>query len=486
MALSKNDREDTRSKELEVVEERLKAGDVGGAFEEANKLLNQDFADHKALYLIGSACMKTERFGLAYNIFKLIAALYPNNSGAWNNAGNCHQETWNLDDAEKCFRKALQVDPHNAAAMQNIALVYVNRCQPQEALKWAARAEKVEAATLENIDNKALAWLMLRQWKDGWAAYRQTAGLHKTRGLRSFRSPEEPSWNGERGHVVVYGTQGLGDEIAFASCIPDAAKVAEISLICDPRLEGLFARSFPNVHVQGSRYEESIQLPNPEVDYSIPLDCLPQLFRNADAEFPGTPYLKADPERRIQWRGLFDTLRRPVIGVAWTGGLDSTGKKKRSLTLEELEPIFRAIDATWVSLEHRNRADEIQKFGQRTGIQIRQWPRATQGIAGQFNIERLPRETAQRLCDYDDAAALVVELDLVISVTTAVVHLSGALGKECFCLAPSKPRWFYGLEGDLPWYRSVRMFRQKEEWPIGDIVRLLKLRYGERRNDVQP
>lgn len=138
----------------------------------------------------------------------------------------------------------------------------------------------------------------------------------------------------------------------------------------------------------------------------------------------------------------------------------STGKKKRSLSLEDFAPILKAIPATWVSLQYRDGREEIKAFEDKHGIRIHDWPRATQTK------------------DYDDTAALVAELDLVISVTTAVVHLSGAIGKECWCLAPSKPRWFYGLEGELPWYKSVKMFRQKAEWPINDIVKLLQLRWG--------
>jgi ADP-heptose:LPS heptosyltransferase len=184
------------------------------------------------------------------------------------------------------------------------------------------------------------------------------------------------------------------------------------------------------------------------------------LFRSKPEDFPGKPYLKADPERRIQWRALFDTLRKPVIGIAWTGGLNNTGKKKRSLKLEDLEPIFRSIDATWVSLEYRDRDDEIQAFYEKTGIQIHQWKRAT------------------RTEDYDDTAGLVAELDLVVSVSTAVIHLAGALGKDCWVLVPNKPRWFYLLEGEIPWYKSVKLFRQKQngEWPIEEVSRLLKLR----------
>lgn len=455
MEVSKSNREDPHRK-IEDARRLMSEGEYGDGVAKAAEVLNEDFQNPLALFLVAYAFLKTERFGLAYNLFRVVASMQPERSEPWNNAGMCHQETWNLDDAEKCFREALKREPNNSAAMQNMALVYVNRCQPEEALKWVKLAEETEKPSWESLDNKALALLMLGRWKEGWKLYKETAGRLKQREIRDYNG--EPMWNGEPGTVCIYGTQGLGDEVAFASCIPDAIKKANVIIDCDHRLEGLFKRSFPEAKVYGTRFKERRW--TEKVDYSIPVDCLPNLFRQEDKDFPGASYLKADPERRIQWSALFETLKRPVIGIAWTGGLNNTGKKKRSLKLEDLEPILRAVDATWVSLEYRNRDDEIKAFTEKTGIKIHQWKRATQTD------------------DYDDTAGLVAELDLVIAVTTAVVHLAGALGKECWCLAPNKPRFFYKLEGDLPWYKSVKMFRQRQSWPIEEISKLLKLRYA--------
>jgi thioredoxin-like negative regulator of GroEL len=456
MEVSKSYQQDSLRK-VESARQLAASGDYAECIRVANELLDDNFNDALALFLVGYAFLKSERYGLAYNIFRRVAELNPR-SEPWNNAGMCHQETWNLDDAEICFRKALQLEPNNPAAMQNLALIYINRCKPEEALKWVKKAEETGNNSWEALDNKALSLLMLGKYDEGFKAYRATAGRQKQRTIRAYRDPEEPMWEGQKGKVVIYGTQGLGDELSFASCIPDALEKAEVVIDCDHRLEGLFRRSFPQAKVYGTRFKEPHW--KEEIDYSIPVDCLPALFRSKPEDFPGKPYLKADPERRIQWRALFDTLRKPVIGVAWTGGLNNTGKKKRSLKLEDLEPIFRSIDATWVSLEYRDRDDEIQAFYEKTGIQIHQWKRAT------------------RTEDYDDTAGLVAELDLVVSVSTAVIHLAGALGKDCWVLVPNKPRWFYLLEGEIPWYKSVKLFRQKQngEWPIGEVSRLLKLR----------
>ena len=464
MAIPKNNEQDSHRQKLEELKRLTEAGEYPEAMSVANELLTDDFNDATALFFLGYCLLKTERFGLACNIFQRVSVMQPNKAEPWNNAGMCYQESWDLGEAEKCFRRSLQLEPDDPAAMQNLALIYVNRCLPEEALKWISRAEKITGEpTWVALDNKALALLMKGEWKEGWACYRATAGRDKNRQLRVYRDPEEPMWNGEPGRVVIYPNQGLGDEIAFASCIPDAMQKAEVIIDCDHRLEGLFRRSFPKAKVYGTRFKGVNW--KEEIDYSTPNDCLPALFRNSDAEFPGTPYLKADPERRLQWRSLFDTMRKPVIGIAWTGGNKHTGKHKRSLQLEQLEPILRAVDATWVSLEYRDRTDAIEAFTKKTGIQIHNWKRATQTD------------------DYDDTAGLVAELDLVICPTTAMVHLCGALGKEAWVLVPGLPRWWYRLDGDTtPWYRSVKFFRQKKDqsWsePIDKVAKLLKLRYG--------
>jgi Flp pilus assembly protein TadD/ADP-heptose:LPS heptosyltransferase len=464
MALPESDGKDSHRKKLEAIRELAEGGNYQEAMTQANELLSDDFNDFAALALLGYCLLKTERFGLAYNIFRRVSDMRPQKAEPWCNAGVCHQEMWNLDDAEKCFRRALQLETNDPAALNNLALVYINRCQPDEAIKWIRIAEKLSPKpSWEQLDNKALALLMKGEWQEGWAAYKSTAGCHKVRQLRSYSTPEEPMWNGEKGTVVVYGTQGIGDELSFASMIPEACEKADIIVDCDHRLEGLFKRSFPQAKVYGTRFKEANW--TAKVDYSTPVDCLAAMFRNKSEDFPGVPYLKADPERRIQWRALFDTMRKPVIGIAWTGGRKNTGKRKRSLSLDDLEPILRSIDATWVSLEYVDHSDHIEAFTKRTGIKIHEWKRATQTQ------------------DYDDTAALVAELDCVVSVTTAVIHLAGALGKDCFCLVPSLPRWWYRMDGDSsPWYKSLRLYRQKkgESWerPIKEVAQVMKLRYG--------
>src|SRR5678815_2207030 len=141
--------------------------------------------------------------------------------------------------------------------------------------------------------------------------------------------------------------------------------------------------------------------------------------RQHTQDFPGIPYLKADPERRIQWRALLDSLPGKKVGLAWVGGSRGTFRTRRSLSLEALLPILKVDGVSWVSLQYMDPTEEIAEMEAAHGIKIHHWPRAAESQ------------------DYDDQAALVAELDLVITVCTAVVHLSGSLGKECWVLAVS-------------------------------------------------
>jgi intracellular sulfur oxidation DsrE/DsrF family protein len=321
----------------------------------------------------------------------------------------------------------------------------------------------------EVFHHMTYAKLMLGQWKEGWEGHKHILGQVKTRAERFYENHGKmlPRWDGTPGQtVVVYGEQGIGDEISFASCIPDLVKVSKkVVLDCDHRLENLFRASFPEVDVHGTRFKNPMDwIDNYHLDARVAIGDLPGFFRNSDEEFPGTPYLKVAPGGKT-WAGLewmIDAKPKPVIGITWTGGLPNTGSVKRSLSLEAIKPILKAAPATWVCLEHKDRANEIKSL-QDDGINI------------------VGCEAAQSK-NYLETAELVNSLDLVISVTTAVVHLSGALGKECWVLVPSKPRWWYGTKGDSPWYKSAKFFRQEKDkgWdgPISQIVKILKLRYS--------
>ncbi len=184
----------------------------------------------------------------------------------------------------------------------------------------------------------------------------------------------------------------------------------------------------------------------PRIDFSCSVFSLHRHLRKSEDDYPKRPFLVADPHRRAAVRGLLDSLgRKPKIGLAWSGGVVQTGADARRTNLETLLPILKQ-PATFVSLEYRDRSDQIADMAERRGIQIHDFPWLT------------------RADDYDDTAALVAELDMVIAVPTTVVHAAGGLGVPTLCMVHPRPNIHYAAAGDrMPYYGSVELFRRERD-----------------------
>ena len=441
---------------IRAEELRLK-GELDAALKIVSDYLNANYECVEALLMAGHILADAKRMGLAQALFKLCAKLRPESSIIWSDLGFTYQEGQDAKEGEACFLKSLARNPNNAMALNNLSQLYVNTGQPQMAINCAEKAIRLDPDLKDAPYNMGLAKLQLGDWS-GWDHYDWQLGPHKPRKERVYGIV--PRWTGVKGlKIVAYGEQGIGDEISFASCIPDLMKDNEVIIECDARLQGLFGRSFPNAKVYGTRSKDRIYwYHDHEIDASVAFGSLPGFFRRKDEDFPGTPYLKPDPERCVMFRALLDSLdepgkpRKKKVGISWAGGKKDTGSLRRSMLLYDLMPILRQ-DATFISLQYRD-AEEVVDIEEH-GIKVHHWPWAVQSK------------------DYDNTAALVSELDLVITVTQSVVHLAGALGVPCWVLTPKEPMWRYRLSGsDFLWAKSVKLYRQTKEWvhPISEIA----------------
>jgi hypothetical protein len=188
--------------------------------------------------------------------------------------------------------------------------------------------------------------------------------------------------------------------------------------------------------------------PQPEVQ--IALGSLPRFLRRSAEDFPSRRgYLHPDPQKLARWRQRLDALGPGrKLGWSWRGGLLKTGRARRSIELDSLTPLTKLPGIQFVSLQYDAVAAEIDDFQRLHGARLLHWPEA--------------------LDDYDETAALVCALDGVISVCTAIVHLTGALGRPALVMAPFSPEWRYGMSGErMVWYPSVRVLRQPRpgDWP---------------------
>lgn len=434
-------------RELAVIEAEkwIQKREPDEAMRLCNKVLNDDPDYVPALFTAGRILMQSERFGMAYSLNKRCTEIKPGESACWNNAGMCAAAIPSrLAEGEAMLRKALKIDRNNKSALNNMTLVKVHQCDPKAAIEFAKQSLAMQDDQPEVLENKGYAHLLLGEFGPGWDGYEASVGFSKYRKDVSYGG--EPRWAGEvGGRLIVREEQGIGDAISFASILPDAMQDNTITLECDKRLEGLFKRSFPDLEVLGTKSEkQATWAKGREWDWHALIGSLAHKYRRSPESFPGTPFLVADPERRAQWRVLLDRLPGLKIGLAWTGGLPNTFKDRRSLSLETLAPILKTPGCAFVSLQYRDPTEEIAAVAARHGVKVTHWARAAQAI------------------DYDEVAALVAELDLVICVTTAAVDCAGALGKDCWVMVPSKPHWRYGLSGDKKvWYDSVRLYRQR-------------------------
>lgn len=441
------------------------AGKIDEAYAVIDAYLMRDPNDAQGLALMSVILKKANKCAIAYSVAKRATELRPDRPEPWNAFAHAAQFLWRMEESECAYRKALEraKDPRQRALyMNNLASTFLDRGQ-------FAKAEPVCRESLALIDdrqtrhNLGLSLMAQHQWAEGWANYSASIGTENRRSVR-YKPPgkEEPVWDGSPGKtVVVYGEQGLGDEICAASMLPDAIRDSKRVIVdCDKRLQGLFRRSFPQAGVYGTRYAKPGEAKWSEkledIDTSVSAFELGQFYRKSNADFPGTPYLVPDPDRVAMWKGLFATKAKPVIGIAWSGGTWHNAGEHRKLPLDAWKPIFESIDAHWVSLQYKDAVEQIK------GTPVVQYPYGT------------------LTQDYDDTAALVASCDLVIAVQTSVNHLAGALGVPVWMMIPEVSQWRYGEEGSsLPWYASARIFRQRnDKWPIHDIADELKRRFA--------
>lgn len=416
-------------------------GDYAKAWPVVTAALNAEPYDPRAICLATFMLERQGQPAMAYLLAKQLVQSHSANPTAWVNLGKCADTLWRMDEAEAAYRRALsQVRAGDSeikvTIFTNLSALYLQRGQFREAERFADYALQLDAQHLKSRHNKGLCLLAAGRWAEGWGYYEASVGSPSR---VAWNYTGEPTWRGEPGKtVVVFGEQGLGDEICAASMFGDAIERAGRLIIdCDARLATLFRRSFPRATVYGTRADKVIDWAEADraIDYSIASMQLGGLFRTHAQAFHGEPYLVSDPDRVLMWRALWRAKGRPAVGLAWTGGLAQTGAHLRSVTPEQLAPIL-GMDCTFVSLQYRDAGAEI------AGTPIVQYPDVL-------------------LRDYDHTAALVASLDAVVSVPTTVAHLAGALGVPTVAMHAQASCWKY--TAGLPFHPCTLI--QNNGWP---------------------
>ncbi len=353
-----------------------------------------------------------------------------------------------FNEAMEYFLKAIQLDPGSEDAYSNLGLVFKEKGQIDEAIKYYQKALAISPDNAEIHFGVSLALLESGNFQEGWKEYERRWGTKDF--IPYLRKFSNPVWDGSAltgKSIFIFTEQGVGDEIMFASCIPEIIEQSGLCILeCDKRLVPLFARSFPKAEVM-ERIEEGIQYPFDlqHADMKIAVGSLPKYFRTSLATFPQQKsYLIPDTQKVEMWRRRYQELGDGLkIGLSWRGGSTPSVLRKRSIILEQCEGLFSIYGVHFINLQYGDCSGELRVVRERFNKIIYAW------------------KDADPLRDLDNFAAQTAALDMVISVDNAAVHMAGALGVSVWTLLSFAPEWRWMLNReDSPWYPTMRLFRQ--------------------------
>lgn len=424
-----------------------------------HEILNNNIGNITILYVLGSLYLSKGQWGLAIQLLSTVVQHSKNFGEAWNNLGLAFKDANRWEDASECAKRAASLVGH-PDVLCNVAALHINRGMADVCLEWADKVLAKDPDHKKAQWHKALALLELGQFDtDAWDLHesRLEGGGSDNIAERNYHGGKEtPWWDGTAPEkVVIHGEQGMGDEIMFATCVPDAiATGADIIFEPSPRLEGLLARSFPGIKVYGTDDVDGRRWVGESgpPDSKVALGSLPKFYRRSQEAFPSGAYLVPDPKRRKHWQKELNALNAKLkVGIAWQGGVQSTRVDARSFHPRMLKQLFKH-DVQWMSLQYDVTAQQcVNEVLEETGTEILHWPKA---------VSSIDPDTG-KASDLDELAAFISCLDLVISVPQTCYHVAGGLGVPCWVMCPSEPDWRLMMEGEKnPWYSSVEVIRQ--------------------------
>lgn len=439
---------------------------------------------------LGTLLLALQEWNDAANYYEKIVVLQPHFPNAIKNFIHAHHKLDQLTDAIPVLQKVIEIEPACIDAYSGLGFILIKTFKPAQALPFFQRALELNPENAEAQGNMAIALQDLGKLNDAIVAYDKAIQLNpKNESIKWHRSlafllqgqfekawpdyelrllnevaPKRnfnfPRWDGsdiKEKTILVYAEQGIGDEIMFANCLIDLIAQAKHCVIdCHIKLAPIFRRSFPSATIHGgTQFDAADWLKGvPKIDLQIPIGSLPLYFRNALDDFPKhTGYLKPDEIKIKKWRDKLNALGSGLkIGFSWRGGTKISRKEMRSLVVEDCLPFLKQEGTHLINLQYDYQESDLMEFSDKYGLNLHNWPEAIK--------------------DYDETAALVNNLDLVISVCTAVIHLGGALGKPVWVMAPATPEWRYMQYSEtLPWYPSVKVFRQETAGDWSSVIK---------------
>jgi tetratricopeptide (TPR) repeat protein len=399
---------------------------------------------------LGNALLRLDRPDESLGCYRRALELRPGYAEAHCNLGSALRKLGRLDEPQARYEQALALKPEYATALSNLGQTLHERAHYREALVALDKAITVDPAHADAHANRAVLLLLLGRFAEGWVEYEwrwKVAGF--TTEHRDFSRPRWDGSNLDGRTILLHAEQGLGSAIQFVRYAPlIAARNGTVVLECPKSLVRLFSSLTvgqpPPVKSVVARGEAL-----PPYNVHAPLMSLPALLGTEIDTIPREiPYLAAEPAVAAAWRDRLASFEGLRVGLAWAGNPRHANDRNRSMPASVLQPLVHAGGATFFSLQVGSAAQDLDGFA-----------------GGSVH------DLAPQIGDFADTAAIVANLDLVVSVDTAVAHLAGALGRPVWLLLPFVGEWRWLLDReDTPWYPTMRLFRQRAPGDWSGVV----------------
>jgi tetratricopeptide (TPR) repeat protein len=361
------------------------------------------------------------------------------------NEGNLYLKRDEYDRAIACYDEAIGINPQIPQPYANRGVAHLASGDVRKAMASYQKAIAIKPDFVDAHWNRSLAWLVTGNYEQGWPEHEWRWKLKKYY-RRKF---PQPMWEGESfagKRLLIFVEQGLGDTLHFVRYIPMVKALGgTVILETQPPLESLM-KVAPGV--------DEVVLQNatlPEFDLQVPIVCLPRIFKTKVETIPATvPYLVRHP---VAEPLVYDSSKRPRIGIVWAGSPIHDNDRNRSCPLETLMPLFEERKWNWVSFQKGPSTEKLKSLPESASVE--NW--------------------GDRFRDFVDTAWALDEIDLLITVDTSVAHLAGAFGKKVWLMIPFNPDWRWMLEReDSPWYPTFRIFRQDKTRRWETVVEQMK------------
>jgi tetratricopeptide (TPR) repeat protein len=400
-------------------------------------------------YNLGVIFQEKNRLTEAIAAFQRAIQLDPQYADAYHDLGYVSHMNRQPDKAIECYLKAIQMNKDMFDAYNNLGRVYQEQGRLDDAITSYRKSLEINPDFAETHCNLAIALLLTGAFRQGWEEYEWRWKL-KDRSRYGF--PQQ-IWDGSDisdKTIFLYAEQGFGDTIQFIRFAPlIAGRGANVIIECQKELKSLIC------HVKGINSVITREDPLPEFDVHYPLLSLPFVLNTTPESIPATiPYIMTDETIVRKWEErIRSDNARLKVGVVWSGNPKYKADRFRSISPDNFLQLCMVERISFYSLQKGEAASQVKELVKEIKL----------------------IDFTDEIHDFSDTAAIIKNLDLIISVDTAVAHLAGALGKPVWTLLPFSPDWRWMLErDDSLWYPTMRLFRQPLPGDWGTVIESVK------------